>query len=516
MTRSQYREKMRGTRGFIMLGLALGMLLASLDQTIVGTSLPTIVGDLGGWSLLSWLFTAYLLAETITIPIAGKMSDRYGRKPVFLFGMIVFLAGSMLAGLSQSMEQLIMFRFMQGIGGGALMPVAMATVADLYAPSERGKVQGLLGAIFALSSIIGPFLGGFIVDNLDWRWVFYVNVPIGIAAILVTSVKFPKLVSDERRPIDFIGMATLTSALTSGLLILTWGGVTYAWNSVEIIGLGILSAVSTIAFILAEKRAKDPILPLHLFREPIFTLGSISLLLVAIGLFGVISFLPLFLQTVIGMSATYSGEVLIPLMIGAVVGSIGSGLALKRIGYRPFLIAGPIISGIGLYLMSTMHVGTGVIDAVVYLVITGLGLGFVMANYIVAAQNVVNRRDMGIATSAMSLFRGLGATIGVTVLGAVVNSTMVAELGKNLPPGSSTYLPTTDVSTLGQYLITGAAGMPTPIIDAIRLSLSNSITFMFLVGAVFVAVAFFTSVFIRSQPLKTAQEYHDETEAGDA
>ncbi|MFA5312817.1 MAG: MFS transporter, partial [Methanomassiliicoccales archaeon] len=271
--------KIKKTRGFIMLGLALGMLLAGLDGTIVGTSLPHIVAELGGMDLYAWLFTAYLLAETVMIPIGGKLSDRYGRKPIFLAGMLLFLAGSILAGMSQSMEELIIFRAVQGLGGGVMMPVTMATVADLYAPTERGKIQGMLGAIFAVTSIIGPLIGGFIVDNMDWRWVFYVNVPVGIAAIAITSFKFPKILVDRSKRIDIAGMALLTISLLSFLLVLTWGGSTYDWDSIEIIGLSFISAVTLVAFIWVEKRAEDPVLPLHLFKEPIFSLGCISLML---------------------------------------------------------------------------------------------------------------------------------------------------------------------------------------------------------------------------------------------
>jgi EmrB/QacA subfamily drug resistance transporter len=503
------RGKLPANRTMIMVGLALGMLLAALDQTIVGTSLPTIVAELGGMSLFSWLFTAYLLAETVTIPIAGKMSDRYGRKPVFLVGMILFLSGSILAGLSQSMEMLIACRFIQGLGGGALMPVAMATVADLYAPTERGKIQGLLGAIFAVASIIGPFIGGWIVDNASWRYVFYVNVPIGILAIVFVIYKFPRLQRMARKRIDYLGMGTLTTALTAGLLAITWGGGIYPWDSPEILGLAALTLACTILFVLIERRAADPILPLHLFKEPIFTMGSMALLLISVGLFGVISYLPFFLQAVIGMSATNSGEVLIPLMGGAISGSILSGFLLKRTGYKVWIVSGPLIAAGGLYLLSTMHAGSSVMDAVIYLVITGLGLGFVMSNYIVAAQNVVNRKDMGIATSAMSLFRGLGATIGVAVLGTIVNRQMAVELGKLLPPGAEQVLPTTDVNTLASLLLSdAAASFPTEIIDAIRTALSNSITYMFLIGMVFVLGAWVVSIFIKSVPLKTMDEYH--------
>jgi EmrB/QacA subfamily drug resistance transporter len=503
--------KKKKTRTYIMLGLALGMLLASLDQTIVGTSLPRIVGDLGGWSLLSWLFTGYMLAETVTIPIAGKMSDRFGRRPVFLAGMALFLGGSILSGLSNSIEMLIVCRFIQGLGGGALIPVAMATVADLYAPAERGKVQGALGAIFAVSSIIGPFIGGFIVDNMDWRWVFYINLPVGIAAIAVAVMKFPRFRAEGHKSIDFAGMISLITTLVPTLLVVTWVGNTYAWGSIEIMGMIAMAVVSLVAFVFIERRAADPILPLHLFKEPILTLGCAGLFIISFGLFGVIAFLPMFLQAVIGMSATNSGTTLIPLMMGVMVTILASGFLLKRTGYKIWLLIGPPVSALGLYLLSTLHSGSSQTDAIIYLVITGAGLGCVMSNYIVAAQNVMSKKEMGVTTSTMSLFRGLGGTIGIAVLGAVVNAQMILELGKNLPAGAMAQLPTTDVNSVGNMLLSSvaAAGIPVEVLDAVRLSLSNSITYMFLIGAIITLSAIVVSVFVRNVPLKTNEEYHE-------
>ncbi|HEY3420655.1 MAG TPA: MDR family MFS transporter [Methanomassiliicoccales archaeon] len=502
------------TRNFIMIGLSLGMLVSSLDQTVVGTSLPKIVGDLGGMNMFAWLFTAYMLGEVLAIPVAGKMSDRYGRKPVFLAGMGLFLAGSVLAGMSNSMEMLIACRAIQGVGGGVIMPVAMATVADLYAPTERGKIQGMMGGIFAISSVIGPFLGGFIVDNLDWRWVFYVNLPVGILALAVTSMKFPNQESDTSKRIDYTGMVTLASCLTPALLVMTWGGSTYSWGSVEIIGMTVLSVLSLVAFVLNERRAEDPILPLHLFREPIFTLGSLGLMIISMGLFGVIAFLPMFLQAVIGMSATSSGETLIPLMIGVMITILTSGFLLKRTGYKVWLLIGPPMSAFGLYMLSTLHAGSSQTDAIIYLVIVGMGLGAVMSNYMVAAQNVVSKKEMGVVTSSMTLFRSIGGTIGVTVLGAIVNQRMVEELGRNLPAGAVSSLPTTDVNSIGGLLMSPAAAtIPGPIMESIRLSLSNSITYMFLMGAIIVMFALVTSVLIKGVPLKSAEEYHETASA---
>ena len=505
------------TRTFIMAGLALGMLLASLDQTVVGTGLPKIVADLGGLDKFSWLFSAYMLAATVMIPMAGKMSDRYGRRPVFLFGMACFLGGSMLSGIAQDMNQLIIFRFVQGFGGGAMMPVAMATVADLYPPTERGKIQGGLGAVFAISSIIGPFIGGYIVDNLNWRWVFYVNLPVGIAAILVTMVKFPRIETNNAKPIDYLGMAAITASLTAGLLITFWGGDMYAWDSVEIIGLGAACVAASIGFIVAETKAVDPIVPFHLFKNPIYTLCSLAMLLMAVGLFGVVAFLPLFLQAVIGISATYSGEVLIPLMISAMVGSVVSGVLLKRTGYKVWIVSGPMIGATGLYMLSTLHSGSSTSTTVSYLLVTGLGLGFTMANYIVAAQNIIDRKVMGTATSTLTLFRSLGGTIGITVLGVVVNRRMAIELPRNLPPGAIDSLPSTDMSTLGNLLLgPGAGSLPASTIDGIRNALGESITYVFFISTAIVLAAWAVTLFIKSVPLKDRDEYMGNGSTSDA
>lgn len=495
-----------GSRRFIMAGLTLGLLLASLDQTVVGTSLPKIVGELGGLDRFSWLFSAYMLAATIMIPMAGKMSDRYGRRPVFLFGMVFFLSGSALSGLAQDMDQLIIFRFIQGFGGGAMFPVAVATVADLYAPSERGKMQGGLGAVFALASIVGPFVGGWIVDNIDWRWVFYVNLPIGVAAIVVTSVKFPRVQADLRKPVDYLGIALLTAALSAGLLITFWGGTTYEWVSIEILSLGVICILFSVALIYVEATASDPMLPLSLFREPVFALSSLSLMVMVMGLLGVVAFLPLFLQAIIGMSATYSGELLVPFMLTSMAGAIVSGLMLKKTGYKVWILAGPLIAALGLYLLSTLHSESSAIEAVAYLMVSGLGLGFTMANYLVAGQNVVSREMMGVASSTLMLFRTLGGTIGVTVLGVVVNRRFSAELSGSIPPGWES-LESQDMSTLGNLLLSAeGAAFPPEVIEGIRAALSESITFAFLVSAFVVLGAFVVTVFIKNVPLKSVED----------
>lgn len=500
------------SRTLIMVGLTLGMLLASLDATVVGTSLPRIVGDLGGIELYSWVITAYLLSSTIMIPIAGKMSDRYGRKPLFLLGIVLFLAGSVLSGLSQDINELIMFRFVQGLGAGILLPIVMAAVADFYAPSERGKILGTLGAVSALAMVVGPFIGGFIVDNFSWQWVFYVNLPLGALALIVTSMQFPNQIKDVSKRLDYLGMAMLTLLLLAVLLIITWGGSTYAWGSFEIIGLVALLVLSFIVFMSAEVRAEDPVMPLGLFRDPVFLLCTVGLFIAGLGVFAVLSFLPLFMQAVVGISATNSGETLIPLIVGLMGTSIVSGFLLKRTGYKVWLIAGPIIAALGLYLLSTLNVGSSQVDAYLYTFIIGMGLGMLLSNYLVAAQNVLCKKDMGVGTSITRLFQNMGMTVGVTVLGTVVNQQLVTQLATNLPAGADAVLPSTNANVLGGLLLNPAASaqIPTAVLEAIRLSLSNSLTYMFLVAAAVVLVAFFVSIFIKSLPLRNEKEYQEE------
>ena len=491
-----------------MTGLTLGLLLASLDQTVVGTSMPRIVGELGGLDRFAWIFSGYMLAATIMIPLAGKLSDRYGRKPIFMFGMGFFLGGSMLSGIAQDMNQLIFFRAVQGFGGGAMFPVAVATVADLYPPSERAKLQGALGAVFSLTSIIGPFLGGYIVDHFSWRWVFYVNIPVGVLAMVVTMVNFPAVSAQVFKRLDYAGMAAIITFISSFLLVTFWGGDTYAWDSWQILGLAALSACALVALVLLERRAADPILPLPFFRKSVYTFSCLSLMMTAMGLFGVVAFLPLFLQAVVGMSATYSGQVLVPLMVTAMLGAIISGVAIKKTGYKVWLVIGPLISASGLYLLSTLQRGSPWEHTVGYLLITGLGLGFTMSNYIVAGQNVVEKKDMGAASSTLTLFRAMGGTIGVTVLGVIVNRRMTEELPKHLSPQLIGMLPSTDINAIGGIVLNaGSSGLPGGVIDSLRDALGASITYIFFISTFIVLFAWALSLCIKSVPLKSADEY---------
>jgi EmrB/QacA subfamily drug resistance transporter len=428
----------------VILGaLMTGMLLAALDQTIVATALPTIVGDLGGLNHLSWVVTAYLVASTVTTPLYGKISDLYGRKRVFQFAIVVFLIGSALSGLSQNMTELIAFRFLQGLGAGGLITLAMTIIGDIVPPRERGRYQGYMGAVFAFASVIGPLLGGFFVDNLSWRWVFYVNVPVGAVALVVTSIVLDLPQRRISHKIDYLGTALLVGAVGSILLAVTWGGTQYAWGSPTIITLAVAGSVLLAAFIAVESRVDEPVLPLQLFRNRVFAVATATMFIVGLAMFGGIIYLPLFLQVVTGRSATNAGLLLLPLILGLMFTAIVSGRVISRTGrYKAFPIAGMLVMAVGMYLLSTMGTTTTTVEASAYMIVLGLGLGLVMQVLVLAVQNAVDPRDLGTATGAATFLRSMGGSFGVALFGAVLSNQLASNLadllpGGRLPPGIS-------------------------------------------------------------------------------
>ncbi|MFG1776568.1 MDR family MFS transporter [Micromonospora sp. NPDC049051] len=496
----------------LMFGLMTGMLLAALDQTIVGTALPTIVGELGGINHYSWVVTAYLLASTASTPLYGKMADLYGRRPVFLFSISTFLLGSLLAGLSQDMTQLIVTRGVQGLGAGGLMTLAFTIISDVVSPRERGRYQGLFGAVFGLSSVAGPLVGGYFAET-DWRWIFYINLPLGILAIVVCS-RVLRLVPFTRRDhsIDWVGAALLVAGVSCLLLALSWGGNEYAWGSGVIVGLFVAGAVLGVLFVLQEARVAEPILPLRLFRSATFALANSAGFVLGLVMFGSIIFIPLYLQIVRGASPTRSGLLMLPMMAGVIVTSVLTGRAMSRIGrYKWFPVAGAVVLLVGMLLFTRLEVDTSLWVAFGYMVVIGIGLGLCMQSLILAVQNAVSMRDLGAGTSSATFFRSLGGSFGVAILGAVLSARLTSELAARLPAAIAQLPPEqqaavaasggADVSVNDPATI---LALPAPVRAAVQAAFVESLHLVFLTTGLIAIVAVLVTLALPNEKLRGA------------
>jgi EmrB/QacA subfamily drug resistance transporter len=482
-------------------GLMLGMLLAALDQTIVATALPTIVGDLGGLSHLSWVVTAYLLTSTASVPLYGKISDLYGRKIVFQFAIVAFLIGSVVSGAAQTMFMLVIARGVQGIGGGGLMAMSMIIIGDITTPRDRGRYQGYTGAVFAASSVVGPLLGGFFTDSLSWRWIFYINIPLGIVALVVTSstLKLPFVRREHK--IDYLGSVLMVAGVSCLLLVTVWGGNEYAWTSFEVIGLAIAGVVLLVAFVFEESRASEPILPLGLFRDAVFNVASSVNFLVGLAMFGATVFLPLYFQIVTGSSATESGLLVVPMVVGLMITSIGSGRLISRTGrYKMYPIIGTGMTAFGLLLLARLDVQTGRVESSVYMIVLGDGLGLVIQNLVLAVQNSAAHDQLGAATSGVTFFRSMGGAFGVAIFGTILNNRLDHYVPTHVPASLMQQLGSPKGSDLARSRDVINALPDLARIGVIQ-SFADSLQIVFLVAVPLALLAFALTWLLREVPL---------------
>ena len=506
---------------FVLASVMLGMLLSALDQTVVGTAMPRVVADLNGLSHYAWVATGYLLASAASMPIWGKLSDAFGRRRFFIVGMVIFVVGSALCGQSHSMMELIIFRALQGLGAGAMMPITQAIIGDIFPPAQRARWAGVLMSLFGFATIVGPLLGGWITDNVGWRWTFYVNLPVGIIAVVFAAIALPGHVQLRRHVIDYAGAALLVVAAVPLLLAFSWAGSTYAWGSPVIIGSLVFSVIMWVVFVLRETRASEPILNPRLFRNRIFGVSSVASALQMAGMYGAIMFLPLFVQGVEGKTATNSGIVLMPLMIAAIVTSIGSGQILARTGkYKAVVIASFAIVTVGSFLLSRMGVATSQAAVVRNMIIMGLGLGVGMSTFTVIVQNQYPAHRLGEVSAGLQFFRSIGATIGLAVFGTILNNRFASSLQASLSPqlqaltggGSGLKLNNPQVLLSDQARAQLSASFDklgpqghslfASFMDLVRHSLSSAIGNVFLLAMFVSIVAFVAVLFLKEVPLR--------------
>lgn len=499
-------------------GVLTVLFLSSLNMTVVGTALPRIIAELEGFNLYAWAFTSFSLASTISLPIYGRLSDIYGRKGILQFGIVVFALASALSGLSQNMPQLIFFRALQGVGGGALMSMAFATIGDIFTPRERGKYQGFNGAVFGVSSVIGPVVGGLITDTIGWRWVFYVNIPVAVIAFIVITRFLPRAEPRRGQGIDFAGSFLLVTGMVPLLLALTWGGVEYPWSSPMIVVLLALAFAALSLFGWWQTRSASPTLAPSLFRDSTFNIANIAGFLTGIGMFGAIIYLPLFVQGVQGGSAAASGLALTPLMFGMIISSSVAGILVSRNGYyKPFINVGLAVMSVGVYLTSTMGPDTPRFVTGVYMVLIGLGLGPANSLLVLAVQNALPIKQLGIVTSANQFFRQIGGTIGVTLFGAMISRTLNANLSANMPPELQALPPEALQPLMDPNLLTNPAALEQvrlaivdvagsgtfdAFITAFRMSLGTGITQIFLVSLALTIISFLVTLRLPQHDLK--------------
>ncbi len=529
----QTTNRITGSRRWWALGaVLLTMFFASLDQTVISTAMPVIIGDLKGLELYAWVFSAYMMASAVTVPIYGKLSDVYGRKPFYVFGLGIFIIGSAISGMAHSMDQLIAARALQGLGAGAMLTMPRITVGDIFNPQERGRWMGVLSVMFGAASILGPTLGGWITDNWGWRWVFYINLPVAILALGVVAYTLPSVKTEERVRLDWMGSALLVAGLIPMLLALTWGGSQYAWGSLEIVGLFVISAILLALFVLVERKAEEPVLSPTLFHNRVFASTTLVALLASMGMFGSIMFLPLFVQGVLGQSAQQSGQIITPMMLSFMVGGVVGGQIMTRTGrYKhPTLAALAFMVG-GMYLFSRMGVGTSSGAVIRNMIVLGLGIGSLMPILNVAVQNAFPYKLMGVVSATQQFVRSLGGVIVAPILGTVMVNVFTTQLAQRmpaqlqaalqrLPPGQRQALANpqglinaqTQAAIQSRFAAFGdqGAALYHQFIDAVRQSLATGIGELFLVSLIIAALAFVVALFLPDMKLQQDEFFEDE------
>lgn len=510
-TATPYRMSREHQRVFI--GLMLGMLVASVSQTIVGPALPRIVSELGGMDHYSWVATAAMLVSAVTVPIVGKFSDLYGRRAFYLGGIVVFMIGSVISGFAQDFWMLVGGRAVQGLGMGTLMPLSQTIIGDIIPPRQRGKYQGLMGAVFGVTSVAGPLAGGVVTDHLGWRWLFFVTLPIGFVALFFIARFLHVPHTPRKARIDYLGISTLTTGLVALLLAVSFGGSTWAWGSTESLTLFALSAVALVAFVLVERRAEEPVLPLRLFADRTISLSLVAAFGVAMVMFGAIIYIPVYAQGVIGVNATNSGLILMPLMLGFIVCGIVTGMLITRTGrYLPFMLTGIAIMAVGVFLLTRLdHTATS-LQLTGSMVVIGIGLGMAMQQYTLVVQNAVTRSDMGVATASTQFFRNVGSTVGIAIFGAVMSSGLQERIASHLPGGMPAGAQQMDA---GAVLDPAALSqLPPTVAEAVRWGLAEQLHDAFMLGLPILAVVFVATMFIPNRPLRETNDEHPVEDAG--
>lgn len=499
----------------VFVGLMLGMFIASISQTIVGPALPRIVAELGGIDHYSWVATAAMLVSAVAVPIVGKLSDLYGRRSFYLGGIMVFLLGSLICGLATSFWVLVAGRAVQGLGMGTLMPLSQTILGDIVPPRQRGRYQGLMGAVFGVTAVAGPVAGGVVTDAVGWRWLFFATIPIGLVTLVVIA-RFLHLDHQRRDArLDVAGILTLTPALVALLMATSWGGTTYPWLSWPILGLYGVGLVLLAAFVRVELGAPEPLLPLRLFAEGIFTWANVAAFTLSMVMFGAIIYIPVFAQGVLGVGAAESGLVLAPMMVGLILMGTLTGFAITRTGlYKPFMLLGVVVMGVGLWLLTRLGVESTSWQLTLAMAVLGLGLGMAMQQYTLVVQNVVGRRDLGVATAATQFFRNVGATVGIAVFGSVMTAGLAGAVAARLPAGVDASAAGAPVADVGAVLDpTVLAGLPPEVVAAVRAGLADQLHLVFTTALPLTAVAFLATLMIRVIPLR--ETLHAEDDADD-